>query len=198
MTDDPDFRSFIKSERQRFIHYVRSLLRETAEMDAEDVVHDVLVKMLERTDSTVPLENLGGYIYRSLRNRVIDYVRTRKTTLSLDQESEGESAKLIDLLYDLRPNALEVLQTEEGKTRLFEALEELNEIEREVIIAHEFEGIPFKELAQMWDVPQNTLLSHKSFLEIYDLPRFYRPQTIIIIKAKISACLKILHFQVRK
>ena len=162
MTDDPDFRSFIKSERQRFIHYVRSLLRETAEMDAEDVVHDVLVKMLERTDSTVPLENLGGYIYRSLRNRVIDYVRTRKTTLSLDQESEGESAKLIDLLYDLRPNALEVLQTEEGKTTLFEALEELNEIEKEVIIAHEFEGIPFKELAQMWDIPQNTLLSHKS------------------------------------
>ncbi len=162
MKDDPDFGSFIKSERQRFIRYVRSLLRETADMDAEDVVHDVLVKILEKADSTPPLENLGAYVYRSLKNRVIDYMRTRKSNLSLDGDRDAESAKLIDLLYDLKPNAMEVLQTEEGKKELFEALEALSQMERDVIIAHEFEGIPFKELSQVWEVPQNTLLSHKS------------------------------------
>jgi DNA-directed RNA polymerase specialized sigma24 family protein len=31
-----------------------------------------------------------------------------------------------------------------------------------VVIAHEFEGVPFKELSEIWNVPQNTLLSHKS------------------------------------
>jgi len=53
---DPDLRSLIKSERQRLVYYVRSLLTETAEMDAEDVVHDVLAKILERADPTTPLE----------------------------------------------------------------------------------------------------------------------------------------------
>jgi RNA polymerase sigma-70 factor (ECF subfamily) len=153
-------RSFIADERQKLIRYVRSLLRETAEMDAEDVVHDVLVSILERTDRPSP-DYLAAYIYRSLKNRVIDQMRTRKPALSLDSESDG-GGKLVELLQDRNPNALEILQTQEGKEELFEALEGLSEMEREVVIAHEFEGVPFKELSEIWNVPQNTLLSHKS------------------------------------
>ena len=153
-------RSFIADERQELIRYVRSLLRETAEMDAEDVVHDVLVSILERADRPAP-DYLAAYIYRSLKNRVIDQIRTRKPALSLDSESDG-GGKLIDLLQDRNPNALEILQTQEGKEELFEALEGLSEMEREVVIAHEFEGVPFKELSEIWNVPQNTLISHKS------------------------------------
>jgi len=93
---------------------------------------------------------------------VIDYIRTKKPTLSLDGVPDEESGQLSALLRDLAPNALEALQTQEGKKELFEALEGLRDIEKEVIIAHEFEGIPFKELSQTWHGPQNTLLSHKS------------------------------------
>ena len=153
-------RSFIADERQELIRYVRSLLRETAEMDAEDVVHDVLVSILERADRPAP-DYLAAYIYRSLKNRVIDQIRTRKPALSLDSESDA-GGKLIDLLQDRNPNALEILQTQEGKEELFEALEGLSEMEREVVIAHEFEGVPFKELSEIWNVPQNTLISNKS------------------------------------
>ena len=71
-------------------------------------------------------------------------------------------ARLIDILKDLRPNVLDVLQTREGERRLFIALEKLGELEKTVIIAHEFEGVPFRELARRLDMPQNTLLSHKS------------------------------------
>ena len=159
---DPDFRSFTRSERQRFIHFVGSLMKETGDMDAEDVVQDVLLSLLEKTDLTEPLENMAAYVYRSLRNRVIDYFRTRKSNLSLDSGPDEEGGKLIELLHDFRPNALEVLQTEQGREELFEALERLSEMEKQVIIAHELEGIPFKEIAQMWEVPLNTLLSHKS------------------------------------
>jgi RNA polymerase sigma-70 factor (ECF subfamily) len=157
---DRDVRSFIARERQKLIRYVGSLLRDTAEMDAEDVVHDVLVSLLERADRPAP-DYLAAYIYRSLKNRVIDQMRTRKPALSLDSESDG-GGTLVDLLRDRNPDALEILQTQEGKEELFEALEGLSEMEREVVIAHEFEGVPFKELSEIWNVPQNTLLSHKS------------------------------------
>ena len=155
-----DVRAFIDSERQRLVHYVRSLVQDTADMDAEDVVQDVLVKILERSDMTAP-ENLAAYIYRSLKNRVIDNMRTRKPTMSLDAVDE-DGGSLMELLQDSRPNAMEVLQSDEGKEELFQALETLSEMERRVIISHEFEGIPFAEMSQLWDVPQNTLLSHKS------------------------------------
>ena len=82
--------------------------------------------------------------------------------MSLDAQLSSESERLIDLLHDHRPDALEVLQTEEGKRELFIALDTLSEIERDVVIAHEFEGTSFKEMSDMWNVSQNTLLSHKS------------------------------------
>ena len=82
--------------------------------------------------------------------------------MSLDDSVDREGARLIDILKDLRPNVLDVLQTREGERRLFIALEKLGELEKTVIIAHEFEGVPFRELARRLDMPQNTLLSHKS------------------------------------
>jgi len=158
---DRDVFSFVKGERQRLVNYVRSRVRDTADMDAEDVVQDVLVRILERSDFATP-ENLAAYIYRSLKNRVIDNMRTRKATMSLDAEIENGGMRLIDLLQDRSTNALEVLQTREGRDELFNALSTLNEMERDVVVAHELEGVPFAELAEMWDIPLNTLLSHKS------------------------------------
>lgn len=153
---------FFETEKTGLLRYVRSQLRESAEMDAEDVVQDVLANMLERTDLTIPLEDLAAYIYRSLKNRVIDFFRTRKTALPLQGGKSGDDAGLIDILHDLRPDALQVLQSGEGREQLFKALSSLSENERRVVIAHDLEGRKFKDLAETWDVPQNTLLSHKA------------------------------------
>ena len=159
---DAHLHTFIRNERQRFISYVRSLLRDAASADAEDIVHDVLLRILEKADLIVPADHLAAYVYRALKNRVIDYMRTRKPTLSLDEAAGEQHAGVIDMLHDLKTNALDVLQSREGKQQLFSALERLSAMEKQVIIAHEFEGIPFKELARRWNIPQNTLLSHKS------------------------------------
>ena len=154
-------RSINKNERRKFIYYVRSLLSTTAQMDAEDIVHDVLTNILERTDPPAP-ELLLAYIFRSLKNRVIDYARTRKTMLSLDTQDIESQGQLVHAMEDRSPSALDLLQSEEGRRELFEALDMLSEIERQVIISHELEGSTFKELAQMWQMPINTLLSHKA------------------------------------
>lgn len=152
----------IERERKKLVRYVRSLLRETADMDAEDLVQDVLLKILERAGSPVNIENTTAYIYRSLRNRVIDYRKSQKPIQSIDAVIGEHGESLIDLLQDHKPNTIESLQTEQGKNELFEALECLSQIERKVIIAHELEGASFKEITTLLKVPQNTLLSHKS------------------------------------
>ena len=82
--------------------------------------------------------------------------------MSLDAEIDQRGVRLIDLLKDRTPNALEVLQTREGREELFGGLASLNDMERKVVIAHELEGVPFAEMAEMWNIPRNTLLSHKS------------------------------------
>lgn len=156
----PDFGSFVRHERLKLIRYVRSLLRPNSDLDAEDVVHDVLTNLFARTGQPAP-ELLAAYVYRSLKNRVIDHVRTRRTSVSLDAESD-EAGPPMRRLRDSGPDALALMQSRENRARLFEALQELSEVERTVVIAHEFEGVRFKDLARRLQVPQNTLLSHKS------------------------------------
>ncbi|MBN1596275.1 sigma-70 family RNA polymerase sigma factor [candidate division FCPU426 bacterium] len=155
--------AIFQQERLKLVRYIRSRLTETAEMDAEDVVQEVLANILAKADITLPLENLIAYIYRSVKNHVIDYYRTRKETISLFAGKEmEESGSLIELLHDTQPDAFQVLQSQEGQEALFAALAGLGEMEQRVIIAHDLEGFTFKELAKAWGVSQNTLLSHKA------------------------------------
>ena len=63
-----DVRSYIESERHRLVDYARSLVRDRAEMDAEDIVHDVLVKVLERADVTAPESSLCLSFRQKSRN----------------------------------------------------------------------------------------------------------------------------------
>ncbi len=47
------------------------------------------------------------------------------------------------------------------------ALDELPQEQREVFVAHEFEGRSFRELAQATGVSVNTLLSRKHYAVVY-------------------------------
>jgi RNA polymerase sigma factor (sigma-70 family) len=163
---DPEFGAFIKTERQRFIAFVRALLRDASEIDPEDVLHDVLARLLGKPRLQVSVDQMTAYIFRSLRNRVVDHMRTRARHVSLDDGGDGNGDEsrptLLDLLHDANPGVLEALQSEDGKRALFKALDGLSAIERAVVIAHELEGSSFKELASRLRLPLNTLLSHKA------------------------------------
>jgi RNA polymerase sigma-70 factor (ECF subfamily) len=163
---DPEFGAFIKKERQRFISFVRARLRDASELDAEDVLQDVLVRLLGKPSLRLPLDRMTAYIYSSLQNRVIDLLRARGRYVSLDDDGDESGdepqTRLLDLLSDVSPNPLELLQSAEGKRVLFEALDNLGAIERQVVIAHELEGSSFKELASRLRIPLNTLLSHQA------------------------------------
>ncbi|MDZ7686273.1 MAG: hypothetical protein U5O39_15795 [Gammaproteobacteria bacterium] len=52
------FAPSLSGERRRLVSYVRSRLAESAEVDPEDIVQDVLVRFIERRDALLPLENV--------------------------------------------------------------------------------------------------------------------------------------------
>ena len=70
--------SLITNERERWIGYVRRLIDDAAERDGEDIVEDVIVNLFDKADITSPIDNLTAYVYRSLRNRIIDYLRKKR------------------------------------------------------------------------------------------------------------------------
>ena len=131
--------------------YVRAWIADSADRDAEDVVQDVIEGLFERADETDPVTDISAYLYRSLRNRVIDLYRRPKRTAELTGE-----------LADLRYEASDDLDREEAREELFAAIDELPPAQREVLVATELEGRSFKELAAEWNVPIGTLLARKS------------------------------------
>ena len=114
------------------------------------------------TDSR-PVENIAGYVYRSIRNRIADYERSRAKSASLDGmlDEEGELPFLQTLAAENEePFAAE--DRAERIHRLTDAIGRLEPRQRAVLIATELRGKSFRELSEEWGEPIGTLLSRKS------------------------------------
>jgi RNA polymerase sigma factor (sigma-70 family) len=154
--DEPKLRSFI---RRRVLDAA----------DAEDVLQDVFYELIQAYRMMKPAEQMTAWLYRVARNRIVDLFRRKKTTSLQDSLSREDldAPTLEDLLPspDAGPDA--VYARELLFDAVDEALEELPERQREVFIAHEFEGRSFKEMCEETGVSVNTLLSQKRYAVLH-------------------------------
>lgn len=166
---DLEISSTVERERGRLRNFIRRWIPNEA--DAEDVLQEVFYELVSAVRFTEPIEQIGAWLFRVARNRIIDRFRKNKRRPVADSEIEdretGERLSLEDLLpsLELGPDAAyaRVLLTEE----LADALEELPEEQREVFVEHEIEGRSFKEIAAETGVGVNTLLSRKHYAVLY-------------------------------
>lgn len=142
---------FFQKEYHRLVRYVRCLIDDAADRDAEDIVQDVMLSIFDKADVTIPIENLAAYVYRSLRNRVIDIFRKKEDVLSLS-----------DVISDTRYDTEQEVERKELMDNVFWAIDSLPDEQRAALIATEFEGWSFRELSEEWDIPIGTLLARKS------------------------------------
>jgi len=154
---------FLSNERKTLIGYVRRLIDDAAERDSEDIVQDVALNIFNRSDITIPIENVAAYVYQALRNKVIDYLRRGRDTTSLDDGwQDDEKSTLLHALPALRTEASHEISKLEAREILFKALSLLNDEERSVLIATELEGKTFREVSEESGTPLGTLLARKS------------------------------------
>ncbi len=155
--EEPRLRSFIRNHVAD-----RSL--------TEDILQEVFCELIEAYRLMKPIEQVSAWMFRVARNRIVDLFRRRKTDSLSDEvygREDGEPVPLEDLLPspDEGPEAAyarAVLLDE-----LEEALDELPEDQRAVFLAHELEGLSFKELAAETGVGVNTLLSRKRYAVLH-------------------------------
>ena len=158
----------IQRERRRLFLFIRK--RVDDEGDAEDILQDVFYELIEAYRLMKPIEQVGSWLYRVARNRIIDLFRKRRpetfAEIPLDRDAD-ETLLLEDLLPspDAGPDALyarSVLLDE-----LDAALQELPEEQREIFVAHEMDGRSFKQLADESGLSINTLLSRKRYATLH-------------------------------
>lgn len=153
----------IGREQGRLRNFIRRRVPDEAE--AEDILQDVFYELIEAYRLMKPIEQVGAWLYRVARNRIIDRFRRKKPELfsaaKRPEEEGGDSPALEDLL----PSADAGPEASYARSILLEeldaALEELPQEQREAFVAHEIQGISFKELSAETGVGVNTLLSRK-------------------------------------
>ena len=153
----------IGRERGRLRKFIRGRVADEAE--AEDILQDVFYELIEAYRLMKPIEQVGAWLYRVARNRIIDGLRKKKPEpFSSQNDPRAEDGDLLSF-EELLPSPDAGPEATYARSILLEeldaALDELPEEQREVFIAHEFEGISFKELSAESGISVNTLLSRK-------------------------------------
>ena len=138
----------VKREQSRLRNFIRRRVPDP--LDAEDILQDVFYRLVEANRLLMPIEHVTGWLFRVARNRITDLFRKKEPENFSEIEpadEEGELLQFEDLLPspDAGPEALYarglLLDELEG------AVAELPKEQREVFVAHEFDGRSFKELS---------------------------------------------------
>jgi len=154
----------IAEERSRLRNFIRRRVQN--ESDVEDLLQEVFYELVEANRLLMPIDYVTGWLFRVARNRITDLFRKKKPENFSDAAvmgEDGEPMEMEDLLPspDAGPEALYLrgLLLDELEV----ALSELPDDQRAVFVAHELEGISFKELSAETGVNVNTLLSRKRY-----------------------------------
>jgi RNA polymerase sigma factor (sigma-70 family) len=142
----------------RIARFVR---RRVSADDAEDILQDVYADLVEVTRALAPIDELGAWLYRVARNRIIDRSRKRRPEQFPESPADGERWEDMLPSPDGGPDAAYARRIVLDEIAL--ALEELPEEQRAVFIAHEIEGESFKDIAAETGVAVSTLLSRKHY-----------------------------------
>lgn len=156
-TNQNNLSDFFREEYHQLKGYVRSRLDDTVDSDAEDIIQDVALRLFSRSDDALPIGNIGGFVYHSLKNKIIDVMRTKKRTTHDEKLLERE----------LNENPVESFNTDtdDFQEKMIRGLRpiimSLKPEYRDIIIAVDFEGYTYREISQQTGISQGTLMSRR-------------------------------------
>jgi RNA polymerase sigma factor (sigma-70 family) len=141
------------------------------ESEVEDILQDVFFELVEAYRLMKPIEQVGAWMFRVARNRIIDLFRKKRPAASIsDSLAVAEDEEPL-LLEDLLPSPEAGPDADYARGVLLDeldaALDELPEEQREVFVAHQLEGRSFKELAEETGLSVNTLLARKHYAVLH-------------------------------
>jgi len=158
-------KDFFGAEYHSLKAYVNSRLKASANRDAEDIIQDVALKLFSGADRYSPINNVAGFVYHSIKNKIIDIMRSKKNEMRREDENEAKLSQFAELLYDKPDNSY----SEQMKIELKKNIVSLKPDYRNIIIAIDFEGYSYKEIAAETGIPEGTLMSrrHRAISQLY-------------------------------
>jgi RNA polymerase sigma factor (sigma-70 family) len=161
-----DIVAVVLRERSRLGNFIRQRVRDPT--DAEDILQDVFHEFVEAYRLPEPIEQVGAWLFQVARHRIIDRFRKKReqslSDVADDPDDENSEAYRLDLAL---PSADAGPEAQYARSVLLQtlqlAVDGLPDNQRDVFVAHEIDGLSFKDMAAQSGVSVNTLLARKRY-----------------------------------
>jgi RNA polymerase sigma-70 factor, ECF subfamily len=134
---------------------------------AEDVVQETFVRVVQNAADFKHEARFTTWVYTITRNLCIDHLRKRalRKHPSLDEQKgqDGDGPTLGEQTADPRASVEREATGTELKERIARAVDTLPDEQREVFLMRELLNLPFKEIAEITKVPENTVKSRMRY-----------------------------------
>ncbi len=160
-----------EEEYSKLLKYTRYHLRQIKDVDAEDVLHEVAFKVFSRMDFEGVIENVVGYFYRAVKNKITELMRKPKKLIPVDLQKDEPFYSDALRSGNTYEDQIHLKSEEAFYQLLHRAIGELPEMYRLVIVATTFEGKTIRELSDEVKVPVGTLLSrrHRALSKLHEM-----------------------------
>lgn len=122
-------------------------------IQAEEMVHQVFLKILERKASIIIQSSVKAYLYRAVNNEYLNYLKHQKVKQSHQTYSMNNMNQPTE-------TPVNQLQYRELETRLHQAINELPEQCRTVFQMSRFEELKYTEIAKELGIAVKTVENH--------------------------------------
>jgi RNA polymerase sigma-70 factor (ECF subfamily) len=132
---------------------------------AEDVFQNTFLQVYIKSGQYEIGRPVRPWLYTIATHQAIDALRRngRHQTLSLDQSQkqleDGEVRSLLELLETRGPGPLDLALGSERRERVRASVEALPEFLRQVVILAYYQGLKYREIAEILEIPVGTVKS---------------------------------------
>ncbi|MBI1222191.1 MAG: RNA polymerase sigma-70 factor [Bacteroidetes bacterium] len=145
--DNKEFAQLYSRYYPLLIGVTRSYLPK--EQAGDDLVQDVFEKLwLKRTE--LEIDNLRAYLFGMMRNRCLDELKRRKASSQLDQVEEMADEQ----------EGMAKMEAKDQGTHIQELIQRLSPQCRTVFLLVRFEGMKYKEVAELLNISVKTVENH--------------------------------------
>lgn len=123
---------------------------------AQDVVQEVFVKLYEKKDDLVIHTSLKAFLYASVKNRCLDYLRSNKIRQKHKEAIQNESDTFI------QEDDNDAIEQTELQEKIYKAIQSLPDQNRKIFILSRFEGKTNQEIAEELNISKRTVETHIS------------------------------------
>lgn len=154
--NDEAFADIVTQFQNGVYHVCYRMLRNAEE--SEDVAQETFIRAYTKLDTFDQKRKFSTWIYRIATNLCIDYLRKKKPDYSLDATVPGtEGLDMYSQLASSDDSPDDEVVTLETNDTVLDAIDQLSETYRSVIILRYLKELPLKEISEILDIPLGTV-----------------------------------------